>query len=251
MSSALPAEAAAAESSAQGAAASSESSSGSGAGYGSSYVNDGITQTAGIIQDVISTAMQNKYNRKEAQKQRDWQERMSSTAHQREMADLRAAGLNPILTAMGGQGSATPSGGYARSADLKKNIGEMRLQFMTGREQIENMKADRRVKDAQIKNLEQQTTTSAVQALAHSAQAARDNSQADINSLLSKKVPVDTDYQSAAAAKVRADIVDRLQQNVIGKAESDLYRGASGPIISIIDKLRKWIPGINIFKGRR
>ena len=57
----------------------------------------------------------NQWSAEQVQKQMDFQERMSNTAHQREIADLKAAGLNPILSAKLG-GASTPSGGAA-SAD--------------------------------------------------------------------------------------------------------------------------------------
>lgn len=61
----------------------------------------------------------NDQNLEIAQKQMDFQERMSNTAHQREVADMRAAGINPILTATGGPGASSPPGASAEMKDAK------------------------------------------------------------------------------------------------------------------------------------
>jgi len=49
-----------------------------------------------------------------AREQMAWQKEMSDTAHQREVKDLRLAGLNPILSA-GTRGASTPIGASAKS----------------------------------------------------------------------------------------------------------------------------------------
>lgn len=94
-------------------------------------------QQAANDQNMRLQQMSNEFNAAQAQKQMDFQERMSGTAHQREIEDLTKAGLNPILSSKYG-GSSTPSGAAAVSQATRVDpvprtgIGPMFQGMMSG-----------------------------------------------------------------------------------------------------------------------
>lgn len=75
----------------------------------------------------------------EAQKARDWSTEMSNTAHQREIKDLIAAGLNPVLSA-GGSGApsysaVSASGDYNNTSSMISGIVSSAVQAATAQTQ--------------------------------------------------------------------------------------------------------------------
>lgn len=74
-----------------------------------------LSQTVGAVGSLIGAynsykgqEKANKQSAREADINRQWQEQMSNTAHQREVEDLRKAGLNPLLSVNKGATTGSP-----------------------------------------------------------------------------------------------------------------------------------------------
>lgn len=92
------------------------------------------------------------YNSLLQSKGQDWSTMMASTAHQLEVADMRKAGLNPILSATGGSGASAPgaTGGSVGLPDYNLDEGlSTALQYRQQKNLDKSTHYDNELKKAQ------------------------------------------------------------------------------------------------------
>lgn len=137
----------------------------------------------------------NRANKKLAREQMAFQERMSNTAHQRQVEDLKAAGLNPILSARYG-GASTPAGQTAQMESVTSGAVDSFRKGRAYRQELERVR-----KDIQLKG-EQATATASQGALARA--------QIETQSQTARQIAQETD--------LRQRTINQLEKSPAGRA---------------------------------
>lgn len=191
----------------------------------------------------------NSANRKMAQDQMDFQASMSNTAYRRSMADMKAAGLNPMLAYSQG-GASTPSGAQAQM-QAETGLGDAMSQVASSALDIRRLKKEIDAVDSQsmLNSVNAETSKEQGKLNTASAKVAEQNAKnADIqNKILEANLP--SIKAQAIRDKQQAEIDTKMQgyDNIMKRVHQ--ATGTISNAVDAINPLRLFKLGDKLPKG--
>lgn len=180
-----------------------------------------IPAAIGAAASLVGGAAANKANKEQASNQMAFQREMSNTAHQRQVKDLRLAGLNPILSA-GGGGASSPGGAQAKIQDIATPAAQTALATYQAGANVENTQANTALQQADKDRIAADERLK----IAQTDSVKRDIDIKDLPSNVSKNV-VDQFRMAMEASGFKEGTIQMLVRkgtNMIGKSTFELWK---------------------------